>query len=250
MRRLAFLAGTLAVALAVASPAMANVHISHGQTVSEIRVIGQDVTVDGVARGPVIVIGGNLTVGPHGRVANVTVIFGNVHATPGSQFVGDVFQFGGPTPELTGWLVVLALLLAYAVRTAFYGLAIWLGRRLARTRYQHVLLGLARERPGRTVFAGILASLGLLALSAIALLTIAGILVTLIIWALLLVALIVGLAVVAEPLAEMRLNRGVYVLAAIPMIGDALLALAMAIGVGLLLRRLLGQRSAQPALAR
>jgi hypothetical protein len=100
------------------------------------------------------------------------------------------------------------------------------------------------------VFAGILASLGLLALSAIALLTIAGILVTLIIWALLLVALIVGLAVVAEPLAEMRLNRGVYVLAAIPMIGDALLALAMAIGVGLLLRRLLGQRSAQPALAR
>lgn len=243
MRRLAVLGVALTFALAVTAPATANVHISHGQTVNEIRVIGQDVTVDGVARGPVIVIGGNLTVGPNGRVSNVTVIFGAVHAAAGAQFVGDVFQFGGPTPELTGWLLLLVLLLVYAARTALYGAAIWLGRRLARSRYQPALLEQARERPGRAVIAGILATLGLLALSALALLTVAGILVALIIWALLLVALLVGLAVVAEPLAEMRLDRGAYVLAAIPLIGDALLALAMTIGVGLLLRRLSTQRS-------
>ena len=249
MRRVGILVAALSIGLAVAAPAMANVHVSRGQTVSEIRVIGQDVTVDGVAHGPVIVIGGNLTVGPHGRVTNVTVIFGAVHAAPGSQFLGDVFQFGGPMPELNGWLLALVLMLVYATRTGLYGLAIWLGRRLARTRYQRALLELARERPGRTVTAGILASVGLLAVSAISLLTIGGILVAFIIWALLLVALIVGLAVVSEPLAELRLNRGVYLVAAIPVIGDALLALAMAIGVGLLLRRLAARRSPQPALA-
>ncbi len=250
MRRLAVVAAALTGALAVAAPAMANVHVSRGQTVSEIRVIGQDVTVDGVAHGPVIVIGGNLTVGRHGRVANVTVIFGAVHAAPGSQLAGDVFQFGGPTPELNGWLLVLVVLLLYAARTALYGIAIWLGRRLAQTRYQPALLALARERPGRTVLAGVLASVGLLALSAIALLTIAGILVAFIIWGLLLVALIAGLAVVAEPLAELRLNRGVYLIAAIPIIGDALLALATALGVGVALRKLTAQRSPQPVLAR
>jgi hypothetical protein len=246
MKRLAILFAALAGALAVAAPAMANVYVSRGQTVSEIRVIGQDVTVNGVARGPVIVIGGNLTVGPHGRVANATVVFGAVHAAPGSQFVGDVFQFGGPTPQLNGWLLALVVLLAYALRTVLYGIAIWLGRRLARTRYQPTLLALASERPGRTLIAGILASVGLLALSAIALLTIAGILVSLIIWALLMVALIVGLAVVVEPLAELRLNRGVYLLAAIPVLGDSLLALATAIGVGVALRRLSAQRLPQP----
>lgn len=250
MRRAAILVAALAVGFLTASPAMANVHVSRGQTVDEIRVIGQDVTVDGVARGPVIVIGGNLTVGPHGRVANVTVIFGAVHAARGSQLANDVFQFGGATPELTGWLLVLVLLLVYAARTLLYGAAVWLGRRLAQTRYEQALLELARERPGRTVIAGILASVGLLAVSAIALLTIAGILITFIVWALLLVALIIGLAVVAEPLAELRLGRGVYLLAAIPVIGDALLTLAMAIGIGLLLRRVLRQSSPRAALAR
>lgn len=250
MRRLAILAALLIAALGAATPAMANVHVSRGQTVNEIRVIGQDVTVDGVAHGPVIVIGGNLTVGPHGRVANVTVIFGAVHAAPGAKLAGDVFQFGGQTPDLNGWLLVAALLLAYAARTMLYGVAIWLSRRLAQTRYQPALLALARERPGRTVIAGVLASVGLLALSAIALLTIAGILVACIIWGLLLVALIVGLAVVAEPLAELRLNRSVYLMAAIPVIGDAALALATAIGVGVALRKLSSQRSPQPALAR
>lgn len=250
MRHAAIVLAALSVGLVDASSAMANVHISHGQTVNEIRVIGQDVTVDGVARGPVIVIGGNLTVGPHGRVANVTVIFGAIRAATSSQFIGDVFEIGGPTPEFTGWLLVLVLLLIYATRTLLFGAAVWLGRRLAQTRYQQPLLELAHERPGRTIVAGILASLGLLAVSAIALLTIAGILIALIIWALLLVALIVGLAVVAEPLAAMGLRRSAYLLCAIPVIGDALLALAMAIGVGLTLRRLTAQRSPRTALAR
>jgi hypothetical protein len=250
MRRLAILLAALTAALAAAAPALANVRISQGQTVNEIRVIGQDVTVDGVAHGPVIVIGGNLTVGRHGHVSNVTVIFGAVHAAPGAQLGGDVFQFGGPTPELTGWLLILVLLLLYAARTGLYAAAILLGNRLSRTRYQHALVTLARERPGRTVIAGILATVGLLALSAIALLTIAGAFVALIIWALLLIALIAGLAAVAEPLREMRLKRGAYLIAAIPVIGDALLALTMAIGVGLLLRRLSAQRSPQAALAR
>lgn len=246
MRRAAFLAAMLA-ALIASAPAAANVHVSRGQTVNEIRVIGQDVTVDGVARGPVIVIGGNLSIGPHGEAANITVIAGTVRAAPGSRLRDDVFQFGGPTPELNGWLLVAALLGFLALRTGVVFGAVALGRRLAESRYQTSLSAAASDRHGRLLAAGILAAAGLLALSVICLLSIAGLLITLIIWGFLLIGLITGIAALAEPIREMRLQRATDVLVSVPLIGDALLSLALVVGVGVLLRRLTTSKAAPSA---
>lgn len=231
-------------ALIVAAPAAANVHISHGQTVNEIRAIGQDVRVDGNARGPVIIIGGNLTVGPHGQAANITVIGGAIRSEPGSRLRGDVFQFGGAIPEINGWLLAVVLLSLLAVRALLACGAVTLGRKLARTRYQPILSSIARDRPTRLFTAGILATAGLLAFSIICLITIAGALVTLIIWGLLIAALIVGISVLDEPVSEMGFGRGIYGAVAVPVIGDALLALALTVGVGVILRRLSSSRQA------
>ena len=234
-------------ALVVVAPAAANVHISHGQTVNEIRVIGQDVRVDGDARGPVIIIGGNLTVGPRGQAANITVIGGAVLAEPGSRLHGDVFQFGGAIPEINGWLLALVVLSLLAVRALLACGAVALGRKLGRSRYQPILSSIARDRPARLFTAGILATAGLLAFSIICLITIAGALITLIIWGLLIAALIAGIAVLNEPVSEMGLGSGIYVVIAIPVIGDALLAFALTVGAGVLLRRLSSTREAPMA---
>lgn len=228
---------TATVALLIAAgPAAANVYVPKGQTVQEIRVVGQDVTIDGNARGPVFVIGGDVAVGPNGEASNLTIVGGQLRAAPGARLHGDVFQFGGSLPDLNGWALIAVILAALAVRTAFACAIVASGLRLARSRHARTLGAALATRPGRTVTAGVLASAGLLALSVVALVTVVGTPIALMLLGLLLLALPVGIATLSRLIEEMRANRALLVAAAIPLLGDALLALSLAVGVGVLLR--------------
>jgi hypothetical protein len=234
-RRLVASAAVVALLL-TAAPALGDVHVARRQVVKELRVVGQDVNIDGTAQGPVFVVGGNVSVGAHGQAANVTVIGGQIRTAPGARLRGDVFQFGGPTPELKGWGLVGALLVALVIRTLLVLLVVGAGMRFAATRHIRPLAEALRERPTRTVIAGVLASAGLIALSLLLLLSLVGIPITLMIWGLLIITVPLGLATLRELLPELPAGRGLALAAGIPLLGDALLALAMAIGTGALLR--------------
>jgi hypothetical protein len=222
--------------LATAAAAFADVHVPRHQTVNELRVIGQDVTIDGTARGPVFVVGGNVSVGPTGQAANLTVIAGQIRTAPGAQLHGDVFQFGGPLPELNGWSLAAALLAALALHTLLVWIVVSAGVRFAAIRQVQPLALAFRDRPARTAVAGVLASAGLIALSLLLLLTVVGIPIALMIWGLLIVAAPLGVATLSQLLPELPRGRSLLLVAAIPLVGDALLALAMAVGTGALLR--------------
>ena len=226
----------IVVLLAAAGPAFADVHVGKGQVVNELRVLGQDVEIDGTARGPVFVVGGNVFVGPTGDAANITVIGGRLRTAPGARLHGDVFQLGGPTHELNGWSLVAAVLAALALRTLLVWIVVNAGMRLAAGRHVQPFTAALRDRPGRTVGAGVLASAALLALSLLLLLTVVGIPIALMIWGLLIIAVPVGVATLSNDLlADLSTRRTVFLVAAIPILGDALLALTMAVGSGVLL---------------
>jgi hypothetical protein len=236
-RRLQLIVVAVLAALAAAVPAWADVHITRGETVNELRVIGQDVRVDGQVHGPVLVVAGNLRVGASGRVANVTVIGGRIESAPGAQLRGDVFQVGGSLPDLTGWRLALVLLGLLALRTLLAWLVVRGADAVARTRLLPPLSRRLRDAPGRTLLTGTLGALGLLALSVLAALTLVGLPVALVLWGLLLLALVAGIAVAQQAIATQgEHSRGVLVALAIPLVGDALLALALAVGLGALLR--------------
>ena len=224
------------VLLATAASALADVHVPRHQVVNELRVVGQDVTIDGTARGPVFVVGGNVSVGPTGQAANVTVIAGQIRTAPGAQLHGDVFQFGGPLPELNGWRLAAAVLAALALRTLLAWLVVRVGLRFAAIRHVQPLALAFRDRPGRTATAGVLAAAGLIALSLLLLLTVVGIPIALMIWGLLIVAVPLGVATLSRLLPDLPRGRSLLLVASIPLVGDALLALAMAVGTGALLR--------------
>lgn len=233
MRRCALALIPICVALAAAAPAWANVHVPRGTTVNEIRVLGQDVEIDGRAKGPVIVIGGTLTVGPTGEATNVTVIGGSIRTARGGSLRGDVFQFGGAIPDLSGWRLGAVVAAALLIR----GLLIWAlvgaARRIAASRYVCEFADRVGRAPGRTLAAGALASLGALALGVLSTLTVVGIPVALMLAGALIIGLVAGTAIVARAMPEAHSARGTMVLwLVIPGLGDALLALSLALGIG------------------
>lgn len=237
MRRRAPILLVAVLALVGAAPAWADVHVARGETVNELRVLGQDVRVDGHVRGPVLLVAGNLSVGATGRVANVTVIGGKIEAAPGARLEGDVFQVGGSTPDLSGWKLAGALLGLFGLRTLLVWLVVLAADALTRTRLLPPLTSRLQAAPGRTVLTGLLGSLGLLALSTLAAVTLIGLPVALVLCGCLIVALVAGVAIgrqAAELGAEKR--RGTFVALAIPLVGDALLSVALAAGLGAILR--------------
>jgi hypothetical protein len=236
MKRRLIAAAAVVVLLLAAAPAFGDVHVARHQVVKELRVVGQDVKIDGTARGPVFVVGGNVSVGASGEAANVTVIGGQIRTAPGARLRGDVFQFGGPSPELKGWGLAGALLSALVIRTLLVLLVVAAAMRFAATRHVRPLAEALRERPARTVIAGVVASAGLIALSLLLLLSLVGIPITLMIWGLLIITVPLGLATLRELLPDLPAGRGLVLAAGIPLLGDALLALAMAVGTGALLR--------------
>jgi hypothetical protein len=236
MRRTLTAIATAIVLLAVAAPALADVHVARNQEVKELRVVGQDVTIDGTARGPVFVVGGNVSVGSTGQAGNVTVVGGQIRTAPGARLHGDVFQFGGPSPELNGWSLVAVLLAALVLHTLLVWIVVAAGMRFTATRHVQPLADALRERPAGTALAGMLASAGLIALSLLLLLTVVGAPIALMIWGILIISVLLGVATLSDLLPELPRGRTLVLVAAIPLVGDALLALAMAIGAGVLLR--------------
>jgi hypothetical protein len=244
MKAIMVLFVSAAVAFLAAGPAGADVIVPRGQVVTELRVLGQDVRIDGRALGPVTVVGGSLTVGPAGQAANVTVVGGRLETEPGGRLSGDVFQLGGQLPELSGWPLLGALLVALALRTALVWLLVAAVVPLACSRQLAPLVGVLRKRPARTVIAGILATSGLLALSMLLAITVVGAPGALMIIGVLVLAVLAGAAAAIGALDAVPPRRPIFVALAIPLLGDALLALAAAIGVGTLLR-LVGRRSVE-----
>lgn len=230
-------AAALVATLALAAPAFANVHVARGTTVDEIRVLGQDVRVDGRARGPVIVVGGTLTVGPTGQASNVTVIAGGIRTEPGGRLTGDVFQFGGSIPDLSGWRFGAALAAAVLVRSLLVWLLVTGARSIAASRYVGELADRFQEAPGRTLTAGALASLGAAALAALCALTVVGVPIALMLIGALIVGLVGGVAMAARTVGPAARDGSTFLWwLAIPALGDALLALAVAAGIGGTLR--------------
>ena len=231
-------------ALVLAGPALANVQVPRGTTVNEIRVLGQDVRVDGRARGPVLIVGGNLTVGPTGQASDVTVIGGSIRTAPGGRLGGDVFQFGGEIPDLSGWRLAAAVGGAVIIRALLVWLLVAAARALAAARQLDGLSAAIASGPARALVPGARAALGGVALVALLALTVVGIPVALMLLGLLLVGVVLGLALALPALPHKTGRRTLLLWLAIPAIGDTLLALAAAVGVGGGLRALgTGRRS-------
>ena len=98
-----------AAALAVPASALAEVHIARGQSVNELRVLGDDVRVDGVLRN-VLVVDGNVIVGATGRLDGGVLISGRLRIEPGGRLSGDFTEIGGTWPHPRGWPLVLGLI--------------------------------------------------------------------------------------------------------------------------------------------
>lgn len=235
-------------ALAAAAPAAAEVYVPRGTTVEEIRVVGEDVRVDGVVRGSVWIVGGILTVGPGGEAWDVTVIAGAIRTAPGARLRGDVYHVGGSPPELGGSRIAVAFLAIVVVRALLVWLVAAAARALSGSRYLDALATRASEAPGRTLAAGALASVGALALALLLALTVVGIPVALMLIGVLVVGVTAGVALALRAIAPTARVRSVLAWLAIPFLGDALLALALALGVGSMLRWLGGGSLAAPPL--
>ena len=228
----------LAVAVAFALPAVAaaDVHIGRSQTVGDVKVIGNDVRVDGTAHGWVTVIDGNLTIGRHGRIVNATVIGGRLVSEPGARVTGEVFEFGGRWPRLDSSHVLLLLGLLLALRIPVVLLVIAAARLIAARPFLDALLVSGRGRPLRTLVVGCLAGLGLGAASILLALTVLGLIVALAIVGVLLVAATVGVALALGALQHDEAPRFLALALGLPLIGEGLAALAAVAGLGVLLR--------------
>ena len=178
------------------------------------------------------------------------MIGGTLKTSPGSRLHGDVFQFIGPLPDLNGWNLIAALWALLVLRTLVVSLVVAAAAWIASGRHAVPLSAALAERPGRTISAGVLAVAGLLALSVLGALSVVGIPLAPMIWGMLIAALPVGVASIADILDLNLRGRAPYLIAAIPLIGDALLALTLAVGIGTLLRLLTQPRmSRRPGLS-
>jgi hypothetical protein len=235
-RALVALAVSLA-ALVAPTQAAALVHIAAHQRTGEITVIADNVRVDGTATASVTVIDGSLTVGPHGRLLDRAVVIGG-HTTilPGGSIRGDVVQFGSrwPLPEGPAAVaVIVALILARA-------LIVWLVVSAAELLAQRGRASPIRDEaigyPLRTLLVGIVAGLGIGAVSLILAITVLGLVAAFALWGLLIAAAIGALAALLGPSPEPTLRRLIGITLFLPVVGEAFGSLAIIVGLGATIR--------------
>lgn len=231
------LVAVLCACLGTPATALADVHVGAGQTVRELKAVGQDVRVDGTVTENALVIGGDLTIGPHGHVSTPIVIAGQLRTSPGARVSGDVTQFSGLGSDPSPWQVILACALLLALRTGAVWVLVSLALMLARDGPLTRLGALARERPLRTLLAGALASWGLAAAGVLLIISILGIPVALLIAAAFFMATALGIALALQSTADWpQATRLTRIALWIPVLGDALAALLAALGFGTALR--------------
>ena len=234
--RVLLLLAFAAAVLAVPASALAEVHIARGQSVDELRVLGDDVRVDGVLRN-VLVVDGNVIVGPTGRLEAGVLIGGRLRIEPGGRLSGEFTEIGGTWPHPGGWPLAIGL----AGLLIFRGFAVWWLVRvavvLARFDLARRLVDVARARPLRSLLVGALCGFGLAAGTLVLALSVLGLAVALALAGVLIVGSVVGVSMALAALGtDAEPHRLVLVPLLLPVLGDALLALASVAGLGALLR--------------
>lgn len=237
LKSAAMVAAAAGLMLAAPAAAGATVRIPDGQVVQDVRVIGDDVLVEGHARGHTIVVDGNLIVARGGRADNVAVIGGRLRTEPGGAVSGDVFQIGGSWPQPDGWPLGVILALLVLVRLAAVWAVVAAAALFAPREAVQRLGDAARARPLRTLSVGALAGLGASVGSVLLALSLVGLPIAAALWGLLLLAIVAGLSLMfAWEGGSARGRRITLAFLAIPVIGDGLALLAGAVGLGALLR--------------
>lgn len=245
--RVASLACVLGAVLFLPPVAAADLRVPAGDRVEEVNAIGEDVRVDGTTSGPVVVIAGDLLVGPSGRVNGAVVIGGRIQARPGGRLTGKVFHVAGQWPDFARWQLASLLVGLLAVRIALFWVLVSAAAQLATRPLAAALSAAGRLRPVRTAGVGALAAFGVGAAALVTALTVVGLAVAAALLGVLLAATVVGVALVLRAGGPTRANRRLALVALVlPFAGDALAALAAILGMGAVLRHLADHAAEAP----
>lgn len=243
-RALTVLALASAMVLSTAGSAWADTVIPAGRTVVEITTVGEDVTLNGTSSGSVIVIDGNLTMGPRGTAGHgVTVIGGRLTVTPGATIHGDVLQLGGPLPDPPAWTLAALVAALIAGRLVVVWLIVQIAHILEPWATTTRMLAASRRRPLRSTLVGALVAAGMLAAGLLLALSVVGLLFAAALAGVLVLATALGVAFVLQAVGDARQRRTIAVALAVPLLGDALLALAALVALGAAFHYLVDERS-------
>jgi hypothetical protein len=234
--RALLLAGLLGWMLLAPSVAAGDLRLGPGRPTG-VKVVGEDVRVDGPVSGRVIVLDGDLIVGPRGSVEDAVVIGGNVRTAPGGRISGEVFHVGGRWPRLRAWQIGAGLLVGLLARLILVWVLVEFAMHAASRRLAGSLSTAAGVQPLKTLGVGALAVFGVGAAALAAALTVIGLPVSAAMIGILLTATGLGIAVFLDACdASPRGRLLVTVALALPLVGDAFAALAAVIGMGAGLR--------------
>ena len=235
--------------------------VREGEVVNDVVTMGGDAQVDGTVLGDVVTMGGDLAVGPNGDVrGDLVTMGGEVAQAQGSQTGGEVVVLDGSHPSVafrpdfgghhhdSGLGAFVADTLESLVS---YGLLFVLGLLLmgvARERLDGLQLAIVRQ-PLRALGYGLLALFAAAVTIVILVVTIIGIPAAVVLAVGLPFALYVGLAGAAtvigaaipasalsgKPVLQLLAGCGaLFVAGLVPFVGDILVAVAAAIGLGAL----------------
>jgi hypothetical protein len=240
----AVLAAASALLLAAPGSAAADTVVPAGRTVVEITAVGEDVILNGASSGTVIVIDGNLTLGPRGVAGHgVTVIGGELTTTPGATIHGDILQLGGPIPNPSGWTLAGFACALLVARLVVVWLIVRLAGLLATWPTTRTMLAASRRRPLRSTLVGALLAVGVLAAGTLLALTLVGLLFAAALGGVLLLASALGVAFALQGVHEQRHRATIALSLALPIVGDALLAVATLVALGAAFHYLVDERA-------
>lgn len=230
LKRTAALFGLILLGFSADAAEASTVLVPRGQTIHFLTVVGSDARVDGTVRGAVTVIDGDLQISASGHLRDgARVLGGQIRIARGAQVEGDLFAFGARFPPLSATLIALLLVGVICLRTLVALGVVALGRIVAPQPAAITARQVLEDRPGRTILVGALVTTGTASFALLAALTVVGIPIALALLGVLLIATSVGIA----PAASNRRTRRLVALAVVtPIVGDAILTLAVAAGAG------------------
>jgi hypothetical protein len=178
----------------------------------------------------------------------VILVGGRLTTAPGAQIHGDVFQLGTGLPHPSLATVGLGLAALLLVRLGLVWLIVGAAGLIERWPSLPVVLLAARARPLRTTIAGCLLTAGLAAAAVLAALTVVGLVVAAALAGVLLLAAALGVSFALASVSDRGRRRTIVAALAVPMVGDALLALASVVAIGAVFHHLIdGRASGSPA---
>lgn len=230
LKRTVALFGLILLGFSAEAAEASTVLVPRGQTIHFLTVVGSDARVDGTVLGAATVIDGDLQISASGHLRDgARVLGGQIRIARGGQVEGDLFAFGARFPPLSATLIALLLVGVICLRTLVALGVVVLGRIVAPQPAAITARQVLEDRPGRTILVGALVTTGTASFALLAALTVVGIPIALALLGVLLIATSVGIA----PAASNRSTRRLVALAVVtPIVGDAILTLAVAAGAG------------------